>query len=463
MLIFACIACALPLLYFTLKIYMRLKRFLWKRKHNNIVSVGFFHPYCNAGGGGERVLWCAIRAIQNRYKNTHCIVYTGDASPGLDILEKAEKCFDIKLQKNIEFVYLKHRSIVEAKHYPYFTLLCQSIASLVLGFQAALKHVPDIYIDTMGYAWTYPIFRYICSCRVGAYVHYPTISTDMLSAVSEQKVAVNNRKFISNSRLLSIVKLIYYRIFSYLYSVMGRQSEIIMVNSSWTQGHILKLWKKSECTFIVYPPCNISTFQTLPLRSVLNKDLRIISIGQFRPEKNHELQLNAFKAFLGRLSSTKSDVTLVLIGSCRHEEDHERVRKLKLLSSDLSIEKNVEFKVNLTFDEVIQEMKNADISLHSMWNEHFGIGIVECMSAGLIMVAHDSGGPKLDIIAHEKTGFLAWDIKGYADALEFIWNMNSDEILEMRSAARKSVVRFSEEKFEESFLLAVKVLFNEIS
>lgn len=28
--------------------------------------VGIFHPYCNAGGGGERVLWCAIRALQNK-------------------------------------------------------------------------------------------------------------------------------------------------------------------------------------------------------------------------------------------------------------------------------------------------------------------------------------------------------------------------------------------------------------
>ena len=29
--------------------------------------VGFFHPYCDAGGGGERVLWCAIKAIQSKY------------------------------------------------------------------------------------------------------------------------------------------------------------------------------------------------------------------------------------------------------------------------------------------------------------------------------------------------------------------------------------------------------------
>eukprot|EP00592_Proboscia_alata_P011812 CAMPEP_0194383926 /NCGR_PEP_ID=MMETSP0174-20130528/70708_1 /TAXON_ID=216777 /ORGANISM="Proboscia alata, Strain PI-D3" /LENGTH=56 /DNA_ID=CAMNT_0039170621 /DNA_START=8 /DNA_END=175 /DNA_ORIENTATION=+ len=42
-----------------------------------------------------------------------------------------------------------------------------------------------------------------------------------------------------------------------------------------------------------------------------------------------------------------------------------------------------------------------------MWNEHFGIGIVEMMSAGLVTIAHDSGGPKSDIVTTDKTGYLA--------------------------------------------------------
>ena len=41
------------------------------------VVIGFFHPYCNAGGGGERVLWVAIRAIQSRY--VHIIYCTNQA------------------------------------------------------------------------------------------------------------------------------------------------------------------------------------------------------------------------------------------------------------------------------------------------------------------------------------------------------------------------------------------------
>ena len=40
--------------------------------------VGFFHPFCNAGGGGERVLWAAIRATQKRWPNAKVMVYTGD-------------------------------------------------------------------------------------------------------------------------------------------------------------------------------------------------------------------------------------------------------------------------------------------------------------------------------------------------------------------------------------------------
>lgn len=50
---------------------------LWiqgRRKQQNLAGrdgrqpllVAFFHPYCNAGGGGERVLWCAIRTLQKK-------------------------------------------------------------------------------------------------------------------------------------------------------------------------------------------------------------------------------------------------------------------------------------------------------------------------------------------------------------------------------------------------------------
>lgn len=36
------------------------------KNNTHVCHVGIFHPYANAGGGGERVLWCAIRALQER-------------------------------------------------------------------------------------------------------------------------------------------------------------------------------------------------------------------------------------------------------------------------------------------------------------------------------------------------------------------------------------------------------------
>lgn len=44
-----------------------------------------------------------------------------------------------------------------------------------LGWDALRKFVPDVYIDSMGYAFTLPMFKYLGGCSVAAYVHYPTI------------------------------------------------------------------------------------------------------------------------------------------------------------------------------------------------------------------------------------------------------------------------------------------------
>lgn len=36
--------------------------------------IGFFHPFCNAGGGGERVLWAAVKATQMRWPKVGALV-----------------------------------------------------------------------------------------------------------------------------------------------------------------------------------------------------------------------------------------------------------------------------------------------------------------------------------------------------------------------------------------------------
>lgn len=66
---------------------------------------------------------------------------------------------------------------------------------------------------------------------------------------------------------------------------------------------------------------------------------------------------------------------LIFVGSCRHEEDQERVQNLKDLAKHLSLEDTVQFKVNVSYGELLNTYQHATMGLHAMWNEHFGIGI----------------------------------------------------------------------------------------
>eukprot|EP01119_Soliformovum_irregulare_P014584 TRINITY_DN3992_c0_g1_i1.p1 TRINITY_DN3992_c0_g1~~TRINITY_DN3992_c0_g1_i1.p1 ORF type:complete len:458 (+),score=101.03 TRINITY_DN3992_c0_g1_i1:65-1438(+) len=418
-----------------------------RRRHN---AVAFFHPYCNDGGGGERVLWAAVAAVQKHDPRAQVIIYTGaDAKPA-DILKNVKNHFGIDLPKNPQFVLLHRRNLIEASRWPRFTMLGQSLGSILLGWEALSEFTPRVFIDTMGYAFTYPLFKWLGGCRVGCYTHYPTISTDMLQRVTERRPTFNNNAQITSSVTLSLSKSIYYRVFAWLYGMVGSLSETVMVNSNWTKEHINSLWRIPARTNVVFPPCDTTSLQRLKLDG---REPIIVSIGQFRPEKDHPLQIASLHEFLTR-HPKRSDTKLVLIGSVRHAGDQERVDQLKAQVSQLKLEDNVIFALNISHAEKLKWLEKAMIGVHTMWNEHFGIGVVEFMAAGVITVAHNSGGPRSDIIKplrDDPVGFLASTPAEYAEAFNRIFEMKESERKELQNRARKSADRFSDEAFERDF------------
>jgi hypothetical protein len=67
--------------------------------------------------------------------------------------------------------------------------------------------------DTMGYAFTFHVVSILTGVKVGAYVHYPTISTEMIRRV-ESRVALHNNSasvssstFLTHGKLLSVLSL----------------------------------------------------------------------------------------------------------------------------------------------------------------------------------------------------------------------------------------------------------------
>ena len=64
-----------------------------------------------------------------------------------------------------------------------------------------------------------------------------------------------------NSPALSEAKAVYYRLFAFFYGAAGRCSSVIMVNSSWTLGHLSRIWKCPHRILRVFPPCDTASLQ----------------------------------------------------------------------------------------------------------------------------------------------------------------------------------------------------------
>ncbi|KDQ26009.1 glycosyltransferase family 4 protein [Pleurotus ostreatus PC15] len=437
--------------------------------------IGFFHPYCNAGGGGERVLWTAIAAMQHSDPNLLFVVYSGDVDASKEeIIAKAKSRFAITLDpSSLHFVFLKSRVLVESTTWPYFTLLGQSLGSMYVALEAMASLLPDLYIDTMGYAFTFFVVSWLCGVPAGAYVHYPTISTDMLARVRSRKKWHTNQSRVAESSVLSGVKLLYYRLFMYYYAAALRQASFLMVNSSWTKAHVDSILKHSDITIdilhklvlfpfklilpahqspdnaaIVYPPCDTKELAQFPLEG---REHTILSIAQFRPEKDHSMQLQAFAELLREHPQYGSSAKLVLIGGARNDEDEARVGALKEETTKLGLQANVVFVVNAPYPAMLEWLRKCSIGVNTMVDEHFGINVVEYMAAGAIPVAHASGGPLRDIVVPlegERTGFHATSAAEYASAFDAVFALSEGEEIALRARARRwAVGRFSEDEF----------------
>lgn len=117
-----------------------------QNREDSKLKVGLFHPYCNAGGGGEKVLWVALRALQERYPDAEYYIYTVniEATPQ-EILAKVDKVLNVKIENSVKFIYLNRKKWIEAQTYPYFTLLGQSLGSVYLGLEALSQLNPGTF------------------------------------------------------------------------------------------------------------------------------------------------------------------------------------------------------------------------------------------------------------------------------------------------------------------------------
>ena len=448
-------------------------------------SVAFFHPNCLSRGGGEFVLWSALAAMSREDPSREYVVYTKDEvrpTEAVGVIRRAATDFGLvdfdpelpmRLSKCVRFVRVRTAPLI-FKPYKHFTLLLQSLAGALAGLEALWKYTPEVFIDTTGggSAFALPVFRYIGGCKSTlAYVHYPTITSKMIS-----DVATGNTASVCNSRQLTPSqtqwKLRYYRFFERLYRFAGSSARLAMANGSWTAGHLQQLWPKTRVV-TVFPPCTFVDPEQLDKDPVMPlKDAEpqlIVSIGQFRPEKQHMLQVNIMHKLLLKYPEHMGRVCLVMIGSARSEADEKLRSEVENAAAQrgLIAMGAISMPRDVNSSQKTIYLRRAAVGLHCMCDEHFGICVVEYMAAGAVPLSHDSAGPKMDIVVPAMRAEEASNIKQDGDTGDAVGMLatNEDEYVECLHAllanpelregmARRAMLRarsFSVKTFEDQF------------
>jgi len=485
----------------------------WLRSGRRVErSVGFFHPFTSDGGGGERVLWCAVREVQSADRAVETVVYTGDDLSGVELARRAADRFGVVLPRPIAVVRLATRHLTRPERYPAFTMLGQAFGSAVCTAEALSLYRPDVFFDTTGHAFGYPLAR-LAGCRVAAYVHYPAVSTDMIRRVRRRAPAFNNDARVARSALKSTAKLVYYNLFAIMYGLCGKCASVAVCNSSWTQAHVRALWGGDPR--VVFPPCDVDALLAAPAARRASDAKYVLSVGQFRPEKDHAMQLRAWAAMKKRVvaegegteatmakgasskgasrprgteASTKKTRTdaddadpaaravLRVVGGCRGAADEARLASLRALAAELRVEDSVEFHVDVPFATLRELLAGATAGLHTMVDEHFGICVVEYMAAGAVPVAHASAGPAMDIVVPAfksadasmndddgcAVGFLASTEAEYAACMLRALRMRAAARDATARRARARAARFGEKRFADGLRAALAGVFQEM-
>ncbi|EGV64578.1 asparagine-linked glycosylation protein [Yamadazyma tenuis] len=370
------------------------------------VLFGFFHPYANNGGGGERVLWQAVHSTLLTKDTNIAVIYTVNMEEPANILRKVQDKFGIDVDGDrVVFIYLrKYGKLIANDYWKHFTLLGQLFGSLMLSAEALFELSPDVWVDTIGLPGSYFLVSVSLKIPILAYVHYPILQQDMFNKLKYRNIKQLIKFRPSVQNIKDVVKLVYWDALYYLYVYLGSLVDITVANGSWTFDHMQKIWflnkKYNSSMEVLFPPCGTENGH-LEKALVSKRNNKMIYIAQFRSEKRHDLILKQYSEFLKVFQKSKQPIknlpTLVFLGSCRTGDDTETLLEIKQLTAELNLSDYVEFIVDCSYSEILHQLSKVKFGLNSMWNEHFGIGVVEYMNHGVIPIVHASAGPLLDI------------------------------------------------------------------
>lgn len=223
-----------------------------------------------------------------------------------------------------------------------------------------------------------------------------------------------------------------YHIKKILLNYLAKRSDGVIAISNSVKQSLISFGKvDSKKITVAYNGIDGEIFHTNSKENVEKGEVQITFAGRLIPQKGVHLLLQAL-AMIEKQESIKHPFQCYIIG-----EGKERTT-LEELAIKLGLEEVVHFE-GKRYD-VPEWLKRSDIFIHpAIWEEGFGIGIVEAMAAGNLCIVFDRGALS-EIITNEVDGYILQDASAetLCEKINYvIQHIGTKEIADIR---RKAVI-----------------------
>ncbi|MEM4913960.1 MAG: glycosyltransferase [Desulfurococcaceae archaeon] len=280
-----------------------------------------------------------------------------------------------------------------------------------------------------------------------AYEKLASMGVDGLTVDTDTNTAFNvDISYIHYPAVLSTVKskMLHWKLYNWLVarkarSMMGKP-RLVLANSSWTAGLIKETYGLNA--EVLHPPVDVDYYAYEGSR----KERIIVTTSRITPEKNLHL--------LPRVASKLPNYEWYLVGSTGYSRIEKYLAKRIVNRIEHEKRKHNAWNFHVVMDLPRRELKEllqrATFYVHPLFPEHFGISVVEAMSAGAVPIVCRDGGAWVDIVSDisRELGYMEPDeIPAIIRSLE----NNPGKLAELRSRAVRKSMLYRREVFREKF------------
>ncbi len=182
------------------------------------------------------------------------------------------------------------------------------------------------------------------------------------------------------------------------FSVERMKSNLTLANSNWTAAQLRQSLGIEALT--LYPP----VVDPAPSPTWEARQPGFLAIGRISPEKEYERVMR----ILSRARAKHPEITLTIVGTW----DRYGRRYYQLLRTlAASLGSWIEFRDDLSRDDVRTLMATHRYGIHGMREEHFGMAPAEMIRSGMIVWVPNGGG-QVEIVAAEPSLVYGSDEEG---------------------------------------------------